>query len=194
MQLLGSMGFGDVWAKPASCLCRLQMPQPRTSYSTSLGLSFLTCNMGSQKLLHSILGAELSRVGRAPRAQGAQRGEAAVLVLTALLGMQASWWPDHRPYCHSQASSAWGTQAWPQVLEGQSAGERSGRPARSVHRGLRTWLCFHVPGDCGWGERHQGPRLLGLDSESPIHLFQNDSHWWWGQKGLVTDIGGRVAA
>lgn len=146
MQLLGSVGFGDVWVKPASCLCRLQMAQPRTSCSTGLGLSFLTCNVGSQKLLHSSLRAELSHVGRAPGAQRTQRGEDVVLVPTALLGVQVSSWPDHRPYCHSQAHSARGTQARPQVLEGQSAGEGAGRPPRSVHRDLRIWLFPHPGG------------------------------------------------
>lgn len=147
----GERGFWRRWVKPASCRCRLQMPQPRTSYSTGLGLSFLTCNAGSQKLLHSTLGAELSHVGRAPSTQRAQRGEDVVLVLTALLGMQVSWWPDHRPHCHSQANSARGTQARPQVLEGQRAGERSRETTTQCPQGPEDVALFPHPGGLWMG-------------------------------------------
>lgn len=139
-----------------------------------LGLSLLTCEMGSQKPLHSIPGAELSHVGQVPGAQrvcgrwgccpGAHSfaGEADVLAGAATI---SSFWPH----------PGQGTQSWPLVLEGQSAGERSWECTMQCPQGLTMCSCFHVPGNCRWHASIRA-RLPGLDSKSLIPPFQNNSH------------------
>ena len=146
------------------------MVQPRSSYLTCLGLSFITCEMGSQKPLHSIPGAELSHVGRVPGTQrvcgrwgggpGAHSfaGEADVLARAA---RTSSFQP--RP--------GQGTQSQPLVLEGQSTGERSWECTTQCLQGLRMCSCFHVLGNCHWDAGIRA-RLLGLDSKSLIHPFR----------------------
>lgn len=100
-----------------------------------LGLSLLTCEMGSQKPLHSIPGAELSHVGwYLVHSECVGVGGDVVLVPTALLGGRC-------PGGAATISSFWphpgqGTQSWPLVLEGQSAGGRgAGNAPCSVRRG-----------------------------------------------------------
>lgn len=117
---------GDRWGQGLSLILPLLLTDGAAMLKllNLLGLSFLTCEVGSQKLLHSIPGAELSPVGRVPGAQrvcgrwgccpGAHSfaGEADVLAGAA---RTSSFRP--RP--------GQGTQSRPLVLEGQSAWERS---------------------------------------------------------------------
>lgn len=119
-----------------------------------LGLSLLTCEMGSQKPLHSIPGAELSHVGQVPGAQrvcgrwgccpGAHSfaGEADVLAAATMALL-----PGY---------TGQGTPVLATGPGGTGAGERSWECTMQCPQGLAMCSCFHVRGAVA-GMRASGP-------------------------------------